>query len=793
MRYFFIFIYVLFSFSKCFSSSFITTEEDTLKSNFYTLCCSRDMPPILHGALEGPDAIVGGLGAVLKDLSIEMGRVSPRIFTTIPYYLFLKQTLPIKYKIHSLGFMKHLIFGRTTTTEVLWCHENRQLLLNPDYDIRSLCEVVTGRDKIYESTQSYLRLVFFNSALARFADIVDAEILHLHAWQTSLVAPLIKRIYNHKRLQNGLKEIKVVATIHMFSEEQGKDSDSIYVDVNLPKSLDGTVNLAATGILESDILTTVSEGIKTYFYNKGTSYGLDEILSKKVNFTHGITNGIHYPSFNPFLNQNLGGLLKKPLTEESLFSSKRNAKELLFINKLIPYPDRPLMLYIGRFSDEKGVEYLENIAEEWISLGGQMVVMGVLTQDKRSSDIIERLVTFQETIPPFQGNLKIYTDLRKDQLENVSKEISIPKGKLFRFATDFLCIPSKAEACGLVAMESLCFGTPVFTSWVQGLKDMCFPYGIYHPISKKISDENDFNSVSFQYNPSSREDTIEDIKKNLVLAYRIAVGEEIDLEKKLSAQVRMIEEAESFDWHAPGGAIEKYMTLYKDLMGEFTHVPSLYEYPSQLDEDHLTQYLIEKLGCYPSQKLTFSYRKTHPFILCTLVQGIREKESIFNTPTLKENTRVIINNGVIYRNDGITLFDTHQMKKEPNFYVTWALNKNGELFCGAFCHAFFLKSKPGSPNYGYGKPIACSGDLIVSNGKIYYIDNRSGHYYPNLDQFLIALHYFYSLGLLAEGCEIREEATGRKILFEEFIDLDIENLLKKYSPLNQLIGSIEED
>lgn len=274
------------------ASELILTEEDTLKYNFNKYR-NQEQPLVLQGGLEGPSAIVGGLGMVVRDFSTQMRERLNNCFTVIPCYNFFRNNPNPNKKIVSLGFFKHLLFNELKTTEVFLNSSDMQILFSPDQSMVDGLKVVTDPNKIYESTQSYLRLTYFNSAIARFSDLMNADIIQLHAWQTALAGALIKKTYNPLRDQKLLKHIKVIATLHMFNEEQGVDSGIIYENVGLQTPLNNTVNLAATAILESDYLTTVSQGLKTYFNNPTTAYGLDGLFKDKENYMCGITNGIN--------------------------------------------------------------------------------------------------------------------------------------------------------------------------------------------------------------------------------------------------------------------------------------------------------------------------------------------------------------------------------------------------------------------------------------------------------------------------------------------------------------------
>ncbi|MCP4923303.1 MAG: glycogen/starch synthase [bacterium] len=204
-----IFLYYLLFFVFVSSLSFASkVEEETLKLNFNLERSKVKLPLVLHAALEGPEAIVGGLGSVVRDLSREMKGLDAEVITILPYYQFLKKTLPEKYQIKSLGFVKHELFGGKVSTEVFWNQKCSQLLFDFHPSIKNFLYAVKGRDKIYESTYSYGRILAFNSCISKFAHLVDASILHLHAWQTYLSSKLIQDKYNPVREKKVSTQLK---------------------------------------------------------------------------------------------------------------------------------------------------------------------------------------------------------------------------------------------------------------------------------------------------------------------------------------------------------------------------------------------------------------------------------------------------------------------------------------------------------------------------------------------------------------------------------------------------------
>lgn len=752
LRLFFICI-IIFNISNC--NSILSTDEYTLKENIKKLCII-DEPIILHYSFETPNAVVGGLGSVVSSLNSLFSKKIHNCFVAAPYYSFLKNFYDEDH-VFSLGFFYHMVFGTQKKTEVFYNHTLKQLLFMSDPTLSDLLTIVDNTQKIYEPIHNYSRIVYFASAVAKFADLIDVDIIHQHAWQTALTVPIIQKIYNPIRKSEQKKEIKIVSTIHMLNNEQGIDSNSLYYNVGLQPSETSIINLTASSIIESDHLTTVSKGLMNEFYNAKTSFGLSDLFIQKKPYISGITNGIEYENYTPYSPKNYRHLcLNENFTLEELALCKKNAKQLLFDSNLISSNEKPLMLYVGRLSSEKGIEFLEPIIESWLKLGGQMVVTGTFTNDKTAQRIIHKLQENED----LSDNLKIYTDLHNDQLAHISPQIQIQKGKLLRLAANFVCIPSKVESCGLTAMEVLSVGTPVFTSWVQGLKDFCYPLNVYHPILDSIVDEENFNSISYQYYPEDYNETIKDLQKNIELAYKITTGELISPENLLAAQQKMILTSKRFDWCALKGALDQYISLYNDIID--TTIGATNREDEQLSRNYFFNELVaKKMQLYPKNQMLM-HENNIRFNLITTAYPIREPESQHNRPNLKEETLLTIMNNKLYLND--VLFDSEEMqRKNPNFYITWIMDKKGQIYAGAQCHAFYLKSKPGKPFYGFAKPIACGGDFKVKEGKITYIDNRSGHYKPTISQFKQVATYLYVLGVLDKDCEIRLEQTGKKI------------------------------
>ncbi|WP_232310106.1 MULTISPECIES: glycogen/starch synthase [Francisella] len=693
---------------------------------------------------------------VVKDLSLNeyehsSGSYNYITYSIIPYYSSLKE----KYKddnIVEVTTINHEVFTENRNTKIFYNDKYKQFLIEPDEQNSDMVN-----KPIYTQESSYLTIAYFNSAVASFANFLNVSSLHLHAWHSGLAAPLIKKKYNIERKQKGLKPIKVISHVHMLNEEQGTEQDQLlYKYLGLEYKTNEKLNIMASQIIESDFLIFVSKGL-VYDYQNGLDYGLKKVLDAKGTYLRGVRNGINYNNYSLF-NKELYkeySLDQNTFTNDDFNLNKSRIKEILYKEKIISSKDKPLLLYIGRFSEEKGIKSFQIIIDSWLKLGGQVVLAGQAYDPNSDSHIIKL-----QDIYKMNEDVKIYNNIIKDQKEKLSDEVEISKGHLLRTAADWAIIPSQIESCGLIAMELLSVGTPIITSWVQGLKDTLNPYGVVNPI---VSDPNNinYNSISYFYEKNMPEDQLKyeidraflkafDILKNRKEYLRISVkalknSSDYDLKNNTLPQLYQIYEEAS-----EGIDLKENYSLYN--LEEL-----LINYESELS--------LEQFG----KEKKYSFNEKNDFLIATA--------SIYDDVNVEDNYENIDKDSIIYnaKNEGIV------SKIDGSGTFIWVLDTYGNFYIDTnkhskkTCHAFICKNKNQIP-----KPIACGGDIKIESGKIVYIDNRSGHYTPTLDQFLLALKYLDKIGILNENVKIKEEIYNLDITIEQIRNMDVNKIKNLY-------------
>ncbi len=191
------------------------------------------------------------------------------------------------------------------------------------------------------------------------------DIIHCNDWQTGLIPAYIKTIYNHDPF---FKHIKTVFTIHNLAY-QGTFPASSFEKTGLPASefgkegveFYGKLNFMKSGLVYSDVITTVSEKYAEEICStEEFGCGLEGVLQKRKSHLHGIINGIDYSIWNPETDD----LIVKRYDIRTLEGKLDNKKELLSQFGLTYKENVPLIGIISRLVDQKGLDLIKEIADD---------------------------------------------------------------------------------------------------------------------------------------------------------------------------------------------------------------------------------------------------------------------------------------------------------------------------------------------------------------------------------------------------------------------------------------------
>jgi starch synthase len=284
------------------------------------------------------------------------------------------------------------------------------------------------------------KVIFFNVGVLETLQRLGwkPDIIHCHDWHASLIPLLLKTVYADHAF---FKEIKTVLTIHNIYR-QGIFPFKVFQKL-LPEEVcsalhckNDEVNMLYTGVENVDLLTTTSKRYADEIVRDGEqTYGLGRVLeAHQANF-HGIVNGIDTRQWNPSTDK----LIKKRFSIDNM-EGKLDNKKILLEEAGLPYQEgRPVVGVIANFDEFQGAELLQKSLELLAALDIQLVICG--SGDKKYE--------------------KVFQDFAAGHPEQVSVQTEF-SDSLFHLAIaglDILLMPGMIEACGMIQMFAMNYGT----------------------------------------------------------------------------------------------------------------------------------------------------------------------------------------------------------------------------------------------------------------------------------------------------------------------------------------------
>jgi len=309
----------------------------------------------------------------------------------------------------------------------------------------------------FENNISYAdnaeRFIFFSKCVAHLARYLpwQAEIVHVHDWQTAFVPALI---LNQKKYEGWGNPPATCLTIHNLAY-QGIFGPGAFALTNLPPeffTLEGAefygqTNCLKAGIAFADSLTTVSPRYAREITTEEFGCALDGFLRKRQNRLSGILNGVDYDEWNPVHDP----YLAQPYSAARLSGKAVDKIALQMEFGLSQSKTIPLFGTISRLAEQKGVDIQLGALEEMLSADIQFVLLGSGDPDyERGYHALARRF-------PKKVAVRIGYD------ERVAHHIEA--------GCDFFLMPSRFEPSGLNQMYSLRYGAIPIVRATGGLDD----------------------------------------------------------------------------------------------------------------------------------------------------------------------------------------------------------------------------------------------------------------------------------------------------------------------------------
>jgi starch synthase len=332
-----------------------------------------------------------------------------------------------------------------------------------------------NRGCYYGCLDDHLRFAFFSKAALEFLKVSNKRpnIIHCHDWQTGLVPVLLFEIYKH----HGMWQQRVCYTIHNFKHQgiagsnvlwaTGLNREDYYFDYSRLRDNFNpfALNLMKGGIVYSNYVNTVSphHAWEAHYGNEG--YGLGHTLEIHSNKFGGILNGIDYSVWNPEVDR----FIPHHYTKDNLEGKAKN-KKALKERLLLRDENKPLVCYIGRLDDQKGVHLVHHAMYYTLARGGQFVLLGSATEPGINA-------WFWHEKHHLNNNPDCHLEI------GFNEELS----HLIYAGADMIVVPSNFEPCGLTQMISLKYGTVPIVRGVGGLVNTVFDrdYDESHPPEKR--------------------------------------------------------------------------------------------------------------------------------------------------------------------------------------------------------------------------------------------------------------------------------------------------------------------
>jgi starch synthase len=351
-----------------------------------------------------------------------------------------------------------------------WVHGQLCFFIRPHSE-----ENFFDRGQYYGALDDHMRFAFFSKAALEFLlkSNKHPDIIHCHDWQTGLIPVMLYEMYKW----HGMDRQRVCYTIHNFKHQgiagadvlnaTGLNNEPYYFQYD--RLLDNfnpfAINCMKGGIVYSNYVNTVSPHHAWEARYGQFGYGLGHTLEIHQNKFGGILNGIDYDTWNPESDR----YIPFHYNTNDLEGKERN-KSILRKKLLLQDVDKPLIAFIGRLDDQKGVHLVHHAMYYALSKGAQFVLLGSATEPKINAQ-------FQHEKNHLNNNPDCHLEL------GFNEELA----HLIYAGADAIVVPSNYEPCGLTQIIGLRYGTVPIVRGVGGLINTVFDYDYdtYHPLEER--------------------------------------------------------------------------------------------------------------------------------------------------------------------------------------------------------------------------------------------------------------------------------------------------------------------
>jgi len=402
-----------------------------------------------------PFAKTGGLADVCGALPQELHRLGHQVTVVMPAYRSVFQAgvsieatgIPLNIRIGRNSIAGRLLRGKFPGSQVPVYFVDQ-----PGYYDRDGLYQTAGKDY----PDNCERFVFFSRAVLEAVRLLelDVDILHCNDWQTGLLPAY------HKIEYRGVPRFERTAsliTVHNLAF-QGTfwhwdmlltGLDWKYFNWHQMEFF-GQLNLLKTGLAFADAINTVSPRYAEEIQTAPLGCGLEGLLQQRRSVLSGIINGVDYSQWNPLTDPHLPAKYNSANVREGKAKCRAALQQEFGLPK--DNGAAPVVAFVGRLTEQKGIELLIAAISEWVqSTGVQWVILGTGE-------------------PKYQEQLQTLAQ-RHRQKVGVKFEFSERLAHLIEAGADIFLMPSRFEPCGLSQLYSLKYGAVPIVRATGGLAD----------------------------------------------------------------------------------------------------------------------------------------------------------------------------------------------------------------------------------------------------------------------------------------------------------------------------------
>ncbi len=440
-----------------------------------------------------PFAKTGGLADVAGALPKALKKLGHNIIVVMPRYYKIDKS-KLTHHAGALGVPMG-VMGE------FWAGVYSSYLPNSDTPVFFIdYEEFYGRANLYDEdgvayNDNANRFVFLSKSAFMLCKKLNfqPDIIHANDWHTATMPTLARSRFVHD-----FADAATVLTIHNL-QHQGEFFKGVVDVLEIgwehfnPMEFESydSFNSLKGGIANADAITTVSKKYAQEIQTKEFGFGLENHISAHSKKLFGILNGVDYSEWNPSIDR----YIAQNYSIDDM-SGKKSCKRALQKDFGLKIDDKiPLIGFVGRFAEQKGINLIAQIMHGLKDLDLQIVILGTG----------EKWAEF------------FFSDQAKKHKHNFGVHIGYSEALAHQIeaGSDMFLMPSLFEPCGLNQIYSLAYGTLPIVRATGGLDDTIENF------DEKSSTSNGFKF--YDATPNALYNTIKwaiDIYKNNNLAFK---------------------------------------------------------------------------------------------------------------------------------------------------------------------------------------------------------------------------------------------------------------------------------